>query len=148
MGLVSQLLKWPLNLKFLPSIDILEFENKLDNFLPYLIDQVLDIVLPSLKSKNRYILQLGCNAILNSKSRIKVLTNFEILIKKLLEITNNNRENWKEEFQQAAEAYVNSEEKNDPLEDKLIKEQIGKYLEWVLFFRSRHVFFITDFDLL
>ena len=114
---------------FMKLIDTLEFEdNKLDKFLPSLIDKVLDIVLPSLKSKNRYILQLGSNYILQSKSRIKVQRNFETLIKTLLDITNNSEEdeeqNWKEEFQKAAEAYANSEDKNDPKEEKLVKEQI------------------------
>ena len=111
---------------FMKLIDTLEFDNKLDRFLPSLIDKVLDIVLPSLKSKNRYILQLGSNYILQSKSRIKVQSNFETLIKTLLDITNSEdrEENWKEKFQKAAEAYANSEDKNDPKEEKLIKEQI------------------------
>ena len=71
---------------FMKLIDTLEFDNKLDRFLPSLIDKVLDIVLPSLKSKNRYILQLGSNYILQSKSRIKVQSNFETLIKTLLDL--------------------------------------------------------------
>ena len=111
---------------FMKLIDTLEFDNKLDRFLPSLIDKVLDIVLPSLKSKNRYILQLGSNYILQSKSRIKVQSNFETLIKTLLDITNSEdrEQNWKEKFQKAAADYANSEDKNDPKEEKLIKEQI------------------------
>ena len=111
---------------FMKLIDTLEFDNKLDRFLPSLIDKVLDIVLPSLKSKNRYILQLGSNYILQSKSRIKVQSNFETLIKTLLDITNSEdrEQNWKEKFQKAAEVYANSEDKNDPKEEKLVKEQI------------------------
>ena len=112
---------------FMKLIDTLEFDNKLDKFLPAFIDKVLDIVLPSLKSKNRYILQLGSNYILQTKSRIKVLSNFETLIKTLLDITNSNEDeeqNWKEKFQKAAEVYANSEDKNDPKEEKLVKEQI------------------------
>ena len=107
---------------FMKLIDTLEFDNKLDKFLPALIDKVLDIVLPSLKSKNRYILQLGSNYILQTKSRIKVLSNFETLIKTLLDITNSNEDeeqNWKEKFQKAAEVYANSEDKNDPKEEKI-----------------------------
>ena len=111
---------------FMKLIDTLEFDNKLDRFLPSLIDKVLDIVLPSLKSKNRYILQLGSNYILQSKSRIKVQSNFETLIKTLLDITNSEdrEQNWKEKFQKAAADYANSEDKNDPKEEKLVKEQI------------------------
>ena len=123
IGEVDSALPLPKN-GFMKLIDSLEFENKLDNFLPCLIEKVLSIVLPSIKSKNRYILQLGCNFIQNSKTRIKVISNFEMLIKKLLEVTNGDLENWKEEFEKAAAAYLNSEDKNDPKEDKLINEQI------------------------
>ena len=132
IGEVDSALPLPKN-GFMKLIDSLEFENKLDNFLPCLIEKVLSIVLPSIKSKNRYILQLGCNFIQNSKSRIKVISNFEMLIKKLLEVTNGDLENWKEEFEKAAAAYLNSEDKNDPKEDKLIKEQIDALITKVRF---------------
>ena len=111
---------------FMKLIDSLEFENKMDNFLPNLMDEILNIVLPSLQSKNRYILQLGCNYISGLKAKIKSISNFTTLVKRLLDITNNGSvENWKTDFEQAAKDYINTkEEKNDPKEEKLIQEQI------------------------
>ena len=61
------------------------FVDNRDEFLGSFTKKVLAIILPSIVSKNRYVLQMGCNIILGLTNATLTLSSFETLMKKLFE---------------------------------------------------------------
>ena len=62
------------------------FVAKEDIFLSHFFQKVLKIILPAILSKNRYVLQMGCNVILAlPPTTVLNTSSFESLMKSLLE---------------------------------------------------------------
>lgn len=105
--------------------DEMETEEKILKFLPTFLDKVSKIVLPSLPSEHRYILQMGCNIILKTKSTKPMSSSFEVLIKKLFEVDLHKD---REVINQALIEYVNPVNENEPHEEETVKEQFDALL--------------------
>ena len=67
---------------FMKQIETITSAENTDDFLPAFVDRVMEIVLPSLLSKNRYVLQMGCNVLLQSQSDSTMSNSFELLMKR------------------------------------------------------------------
>ena len=113
---------------FMKLIEEINVENEnLDNFLVDMSDKVLDIALPSLSSKNRYILQMGCNVLLHAKAGKQMSNSFETLMKHLFDLQ-DDQEHWKSLAQEALEDYLNPVNENDPIEEASVKEQFNAFI--------------------
>ena len=96
-------------------------------FLKELSEKVLDIALPSLLSKNRYILQMGCNILLNAKADYQMSSNFETLMKHLFDIKDDSND-WKEAAKEALDSYLDPVNENVKKEEENVKEQFHAFL--------------------
>ena len=79
------------------------------------------LILPSLQSKNRYVLQIGSNFIMETKTKIETYSQAETLLEKLFQAS---RDNFITELTIAAEAYFLPSNDNDPKEEKEIRRNI------------------------
>ena len=79
------------------------------------------LILPSLQSKNRYVLQIGSNFIMETKTKIETYSQAETLLEKLFQAP---RDNFIKELTMAAETYFLPDNVNDPKEEKEIRRNI------------------------
>jgi hypothetical protein len=108
---------------FVKLMDDLPTCSALTDLLPLLMEKVLSIVLPSLRSKNRYLLQLGCNVILATKATVQLYSSLEILIKQLFDIPDDDADLAKKTAA-AAEHYFKPENENDKEEEMIVRDQL------------------------
>ena len=74
-----------------------------------------------MQSKNRYVLQIGSNFIMETKTRIETYSHAETLLEKLFQVP---REAFLLELKKAAEIYFQAANDNDPKEEKEIRRNI------------------------
>ena len=87
-------------------------------FLSHFFQKVLRIILPAILSKNRYILQMGCNVILGLPSTASLTTSsFEALMKSLFESDLNS-------IDQALEEYLAPVNENEADEIAIVQHQV------------------------
>ena len=79
------------------------------------------MILPSLQSKNRYVLQIGSNFIMETKTRIETYSHAETLLEKLFQAP---RESFLTDLKEAADIYFDPANDNDPREEKEIRRNI------------------------
>ena len=80
-----------------------------------------NLILPSLQSKNRYVLQIGSNFIMETKTRIETYSHAETLLEKLFQAP---CESFVTELKKAADNYFQAANENDPKEEKEIRRNI------------------------
>ena len=102
--------------------------SNIEDFLPAFVDQVMEIVLPSLLSKNRYVLQMGCNVLLQSQSDSTMSNIFELLMKRLFDIRHDDPD-WKKAADKALAEYLNPEVgRAQPLEQESVEVEFEAFL--------------------
>ena len=74
-----------------------------------------------MQSKNRYVLQIGSNFIMETKTRIETYSHAETLLDKLFQAT---PELFLTELRKAADIYFQPANDNDPKEEKEIRRNI------------------------
>ena len=93
----------------------------LDSLLHQVIRRAIQVILPSLRTKNRYVLQLGCNLIMKTSTKIETYSQIETLLQRLFHATPKN---FKTETKLAAENYFHPSNENDPVEEKEVRKNL------------------------
>ena len=113
---------------FMKQIQEINYTDNIDYFLPAFVDRVMETVLPSLLSKNRYVLQMGCNVLLQSQTDSTMSNSFELLMKRLFDITHDDPD-WKKLAEKALTEYLNPEVGQvQPLEQETVEAQFEAFL--------------------
>ena len=110
------------------QIQEINYTDNIDYFLPAFVDRVMETVLPSLLSKNRYVLQMGCNVLLQSQTDSTMSNSFELLMKRLFDIKYDDLD-WKKVAEKALTEYLNPEVGQvQPLEQETVEAQFEAFL--------------------
>ena len=104
---------------FIELIDGLESCESLSMLLHQVINKAIKVVLPSLRSKNRYVLQFGCNLIMNSPTKIEPYSTIETLMHRLF-----HAQDFTAEIDSAAQEYHSPANENDPNEEAEVKKNL------------------------
>ena len=116
---------------FIKLLDSMEVCPDVDGLLTTAFDKVLKEVLPSLRSRNRYVLQMGCNVIAETEAKIELYSSLEGLFKALFDLSRIDTDTdeagskkFKEGLASALEEYFKSDHENPKDEEDVVRSNI------------------------